>query len=207
VTKGSAEEISRSAGEIGSGPVRPGRARNASATRDAILHSAVEAFTRHGYDGVGVREIAAGADVTAMMVNRYFGSKEQLFAAAVDESFGPPTIVGDDPAMLARDAAVALAARTSPGADQLDPFLLLLRSAPNPRAAEIMRDGIHAHVRKRLTTMLGDDFPGERIEMLLAVQAGVWLMRSVIGTESLRDADPAVIAELLESVFNVLTDD
>ncbi|HEX4225530.1 MAG TPA: TetR family transcriptional regulator [Pseudonocardiaceae bacterium] len=45
------------------------------------------AFTASGYDGVGVREIAAGAGVTAMLVNRYFGSKEQLFAEAVDTSF------------------------------------------------------------------------------------------------------------------------
>jgi len=35
------------------------------------------------YGGVGVREIAQGAGVTAMLVNRYFGSKEQLFAEVV----------------------------------------------------------------------------------------------------------------------------
>jgi AcrR family transcriptional regulator len=49
------------------------RARNAAATRQAILQSALVAFTQHGYDGVGVREIARAAGVTAMLVNRYFG--------------------------------------------------------------------------------------------------------------------------------------
>ncbi|MGZ5395564.1 MAG: TetR/AcrR family transcriptional regulator, partial [Mycobacterium sp.] len=44
-----------------------------SATRDAILTSAIAAFARAGYDGVGLREIAGDAGVTAMMVNRYFG--------------------------------------------------------------------------------------------------------------------------------------
>jgi AcrR family transcriptional regulator len=39
-----------------------------------------KAFARAGYDGAGVREIASGADVTAMLINRYFGSKERLFA-------------------------------------------------------------------------------------------------------------------------------
>ena len=63
--------------------------RFAAATRDAILTSAIRAFARAGYDGVGVREIAGDAGVTAMMVNRYFGSKEQLFAEAVEAAFAP----------------------------------------------------------------------------------------------------------------------
>ena len=48
--------------------------RGSVATRRAILDSARTAFVGSGYDGAGVREIAAGAGVTAMMVNRYFGS-------------------------------------------------------------------------------------------------------------------------------------
>ena len=62
------------------------RPRNAAATRQAILQSARQAFARAGYSGAGVREIAHGAGVTAMLVNRYFGSKERLFAEAVAES-------------------------------------------------------------------------------------------------------------------------
>ena len=63
----------------------PRRRRNAAATREAILQSARVAFARSGYDGAGVREIAESAGVTAMMVNRYFGSKEKLFAEVVAE--------------------------------------------------------------------------------------------------------------------------
>jgi AcrR family transcriptional regulator len=50
------------------------RLRNAATTRDAILLSALRAFADRGYDGVGLREIAQGAGVTAMLVNHYFGS-------------------------------------------------------------------------------------------------------------------------------------
>ena len=60
------------------------RPRNAAATRAAILQSAIEHFAGAGYDGAGVRQIAKDAGVTAMLVNRYFGSKEQLFAEAVE---------------------------------------------------------------------------------------------------------------------------
>ena len=59
------------------------RRRNAAATREAILASARLAFAQSGYDGAGVREIAAGAGVTAILVNRYFGSKENLFAEVI----------------------------------------------------------------------------------------------------------------------------
>src|SRR6187399_3507962 len=69
------------------------RRRDAAATRRAILTSARKAFARAGYDGVGVREIAAGAGVTAMLVNRYFGSKEQLFAEVLAATSAAPTIL------------------------------------------------------------------------------------------------------------------
>src|ERR1700754_4940088 len=77
----------------------PPRRRDATATRKAILASAREAFARLGYDGAGVREIAAGAGVTAMLVNRYFGSKERLFAEAIAATMAKPTIL--TPANLA----------------------------------------------------------------------------------------------------------
>jgi AcrR family transcriptional regulator len=71
------------------------RKRNATATREAILASARKVFARSGYDGAGVREIAAGAGVTAMLVNRYFGSKERLFAEAIAAANATPTIATD----------------------------------------------------------------------------------------------------------------
>ena len=69
------------------------RRRGAAATRQAILDSAREAFARLGYEGAGVREIAAGAGVTAMLVNRYFGSKEGLFTEVVAEIMARPAFL------------------------------------------------------------------------------------------------------------------
>src|SRR5258705_6313020 len=73
--------------------LRPIRRRNAAATRAAILTSARRLFARAGYDGAGVREIAEGAGVTAMLVNRYFGSKEELFAGVLPATSATPTIL------------------------------------------------------------------------------------------------------------------
>src|SRR5580693_7013054 len=121
---------------------QPKRLRNAVATREAILRSALAAFSRHGYDGIGVREIAQTAGVTAVLVNRYFGSKEELFAAAVEVAFADRSLFEGDCSKLAERLAADVLRKTEKQAEPLDPFFLLLRSAPNPRAAEILRDSI-----------------------------------------------------------------
>src|SRR5690242_2816561 len=126
------------------------RTRNATATRQAILDSAVRSFADAGYDGVGVREIAGAAGVTAMMVNRYFGSKEQLFAEAVEASMKTPGVIPESTRSLARDAATALVSRT----DHLEAFLIMLRSVSNPRAVEIVRAAIERNVGRRLARQL-----------------------------------------------------
>jgi len=72
---------------------RPGRV----VTRQAILASARQAWTEHGFDEVGLREIAGRAGVTAALVNRYFGTKEDLFREAIDtEDTGPPGLADFD---------------------------------------------------------------------------------------------------------------
>src|ERR1700736_49737 len=120
----------------------PKRPRNAVATREAILQSALAAFSRHGYDGIGVREIAQTAGVTAVLVNRYFGSKEELFAAAVELAFADNSMFEGEPATLARRLTEAVMSKTETHVEPNDAVLLLLRSAPNPRAAEILRQSI-----------------------------------------------------------------
>src|SRR5262245_3671737 len=182
------------------------RPRNAAATRAAILNSAIRNFAQAGYDGVGVREIASDAGVTAMMVNRYFGSKEQLFAEAVEVSFTPPTVIAADSDSLARDAATALVARTNPGADPVEPFLIMLRSASNPRAVEIVRNGIERHVGRRLARQLPESGRYLRNEVMLAVIAGVFLMRRVIVTRGLNEADRDQLEHVLEAVFAAIVE-
>ncbi|MFI2228705.1 TetR/AcrR family transcriptional regulator [Nocardia testacea] len=180
------------------------RPRNAAATREAILRSAVVAFTKHGYDGVGVREIAQAAGVTAMLVNRYFGSKEQLFVEAVDTAFAPRTVLSDDLDTLSADVAARLVERTSPESEHLDPFLLMLRSASNPRAAEIVRAGIERHAGRYLRDLLEGPDADERAMLAHSLIAGFWLMRKMIGSTALVRADPAELARRLQDLLDVV---
>jgi AcrR family transcriptional regulator len=182
------------------------RPRNAATTRAAILASALRAFARHGYDGVGVRDIARDAGVTAMLINRYFGSKEQLFAEAVDAAFAPPAFIGDDPDALAHDAAHNLIALTAPDAEELGRFPIMLRSVSNPRAAKIVRDALARHVGRQLASQLPEPGRPIRTELMLSVIAGVWLMRRFIQTPGLNEADAEQLTEAVSAIFQMIID-
>jgi AcrR family transcriptional regulator len=65
------------------------RARRPSAdeTRARILAAAVDVFAEHSFDGAPTREIAARAEVTQPLLNHHFGSKDELWQAAVATLF------------------------------------------------------------------------------------------------------------------------
>jgi len=182
----------------------PARRRNAAATRAAILASARRAFARVGYDGVGVREIAKGAGVTAMLVNRYFGSKEQLFAEVVAEAMATPHILTQEiltSPTLGEDLAAALIEQTKRGAIPLDGFLLMLHSASSKRAAEIGREQLEKHHHKVLTAALRGVLAPQRAALVLSLIAGVQVMRQMLGLSALAEAEPEALVKLLGPVF------
>ncbi|HEX3447822.1 MAG TPA: TetR family transcriptional regulator [Isosphaeraceae bacterium] len=188
----------------GAGAAAPEQGRKGAATREAILQSARIAFTRSGYDGVGVREIAQGAGVTAMMVNRYFGSKEQLFAEVVDNMQSTKSILTGHAGTLGQEAAAALAATPARG---LDGFLLLLRSSSNPQAVTIIHDAIERNFQAPLAAMLPGANAGERAAVLLSIIAGIQLMRQVFRLDALALESPeaqSVLARELEALFDQL---
>lgn len=182
-------------------PAAEPRRRNAAATRQAILASARKAFARAGYDGVGVREIAAGAGVTAMLVNRYFGSKAKLFAEVSADTMRDPVILTpenlsapDFPDALTR----ALVQVTAPDATPLDGFRILLHSASSPSAAEIGRAWIAQGHQGTLEAALEGEHPRERAAVFLALVAGLQVMRQMLQTPALADVDPAVLEAVLK---------
>jgi len=52
-----------------------------AATIDALMESAIFSFSRDGYEGASLRDIARAADVPLSTIHLYFGSKSELFAA------------------------------------------------------------------------------------------------------------------------------
>jgi len=185
----------------------PARRRNAAATRGAILDSARLAFARAGYDGVGVREIAQDAGVTAMMVNRYFGSKEQLFAEAIAEAMAKTSvltpIILDAPAS-GEEIAAALINITKKGATPFEGFQIMLRSASSERAAEIGREQIENHHQRLIAAALNGDLAPQRAAVLLSLVAGFQIMRQMIGLTPLTEADSKALVKILGPLFEQL---
>jgi AcrR family transcriptional regulator len=72
---------------------RPGRPPGTSDTRERILISARELFARNGIDKTSIRAIAAEAGVDPALVHHYFGTKTQLFAAAIHIPIDPMQVI------------------------------------------------------------------------------------------------------------------
>src|SRR5215472_17491722 len=83
-------------------PRRAGRRAGDSGTRHAILDAARALFAERGYNAATIRGIAAAAGVDPALVHHYYGTKEKLFAAAMQLPVVPSEYIG---------AALAPAAR------------------------------------------------------------------------------------------------
>ena len=75
----------------GAGGAKGGKGR---ATRERILAAARQAFASGGYAAVSVRSIASQAGVDQSLVHHYFGTKKDLFLAALDVPFDPMEHMG-----------------------------------------------------------------------------------------------------------------
>jgi AcrR family transcriptional regulator len=56
-------------------------------TRNKILNAALQEFSRHGLSGARIDAIAAESGINKGMIYYYFGSKEDLYVAALEESY------------------------------------------------------------------------------------------------------------------------
>lgn len=64
------------------------RTRAPEQTRRAIIDAAIAEFSEKGFSGGRVDDIAARTATTKRMIYYYFGSKEQLYAAVLEEMYG-----------------------------------------------------------------------------------------------------------------------
>ena len=72
---------------------RRGRRPGAPDTRAAILAAARSRFAEHGYAGTTIRAVATDAGVDAALVHHYFGTKDELFLAALELPVDPRQVL------------------------------------------------------------------------------------------------------------------
>ena len=109
---------------------------------DDILRAALQAFAEHGYDGMSLRTLNAEMGLSRGTINQRFGSKEQLWYAAVDHEFG----------RLTDDLGAELQQRPVPD-DDLSRLregirAFLIASARRPELVRLMnQEGLHSTSR------------------------------------------------------------
>ncbi|WP_037681091.1 TetR/AcrR family transcriptional regulator [Streptomyces griseus] len=189
---------------------RPPRTEAAD-TRDRILASAREEFSERGYDKTSVRGIAKAAGVDSALVHHYFGTKEQVFEAAVEVAFAPalnaPEAIADGPldGVGERFTRFVLGIWENPTSRK--PLLAILRSAVNnDTAAAVFRRLVATQLLRRVAAQL--DLPDAelRAELAAAQLVGCAMLRYVIKVEPLASADlEQIVARVAPVVQGHLT--
>jgi AcrR family transcriptional regulator len=160
-------------------PLRSGRPRDAAASKQALLHAAQSLFGQRGFEATTIRDIGECAGVDASLIARYFGSKADLYVAAVVAE-----AQGDQPAHdfegLA-DMTDAIVARTD--RDGLGPVAHALIRSDTP---EDIREAARAHLVRRMVAPLvadmsrkGVDRPQLRAEIVACAVLGLNLGRAL----------------------------
>ena len=168
--------------------IRRGRRPGPSTTRDAILAAARERFSAHGYDRVRMRDVAADAEVDVALVTYHFGSKDGLFAAALEMPAPMAALMADvlehgeiddfAERFLRRVLEVWDDERTG------GPLVALVRSAmSHPPAAQALREFVQAELLARIAARLGTADADKRAALFGSQLIGIMLYRHVLGVE------------------------
>ncbi len=166
---------------------RRGRRPGTPDTRAAILAAARELFATQGYAGTSVRSIAAAAGVDASLVHHYFGTKDDLFVAALELRVDPRVVV---PPVFegglegAGERLMRLFVSVWDDEEKRLPLLALVRGALDSGGQQLVRDGFMRMVLEPLAAGLGVE--DERRMLLVASQLmGLVLLRYLLVVEPL----------------------
>jgi AcrR family transcriptional regulator len=190
---------------------RTGRRSGDSGSKAAILAAARAQFADHGYNGATIRAIAAAAGVDPALVHHFYGSKERLFASAMELPVAPS------------EAITAALARCQPGsslgthmvrsalalwerADMRGSFQAMLRSAlTSEQAAASLRDFMAEAILGTLASVADDTNPD--LTSLRASLVGTQMLGLAVGRYVLRfgpvaEASPDELAAAIGPVID-----
>ena len=182
-------------------PKRPGRPPGTSDTRDRILVSARELFARNGIDKTSIRAIASGAGVDAALVHHYFGTKQQLFAAAIHIPIDPMRVIGP-----MRETPVEALGLTLPSlllplwdSELGSGFIATLRSLLAGNEVSLVRSFLQEVIAKEVGNRV-DDPPGSgkiRVQFVASQLVGVVMARYILELEPFKSLPVEQIAETI----------
>jgi AcrR family transcriptional regulator len=165
---------------------RRGRRPGAPDTRATILDAARASFAERGFAGTTIRGVASAAGVDAALVHHYFGTKDDLFLAAMELPVDPraliaPALEGGPDGAGERLLRAFLSMWDDP---ELSPVLVgVVRSALQPGGERLLTQGIVPVLLMPVGQALGIDRPELRMPLVISQVAGLILTRYVVGLE------------------------
>ena len=163
--------------------VSRGRRPGAPDTRAEVLAAARTSFAEKGFRGTTIRAIASVAGVDPALVHHYFGTKDDLFVAALQipvdprEVLAPVVAAGPDGAGE-RLLRTLLSVWDDP---ELQPGLVALaRSLVSDDNASLVRDGFIPVVIGPVLASLVRDRPEVRVPLVASQVIGLIVARYVV---------------------------
>lgn len=182
-------------------------------TRLAILEAARHCFADKGYEQVGVRELASHANVTAALINRYFGCKQNLFREVLEDENdyselyrGPQSELGDRMArfLIRGEARKADGEVMSINYERLHIFI---RSLASDEARPILREDLADKITGPLMNFLPGDRADEKASLIISHVFGFLIVHSVVGAACAVKAKRDVLEKLLGKSLQAIIDD
>ncbi len=157
--------------------------------RDAVLDSARAAFHSKGYVRTTVKGVAAAAGVAPEVVQRYWGSKDKLFAAAMKLPFDPATAVPELVApgldgMGERLTRTTLEALGDPEVRE-DLIALFRAGSSTTRAAAGLQAFFEESIVDRLARTIGVPDARQRVALISSYLIGITVNRYIVKLEPL----------------------
>ncbi|PRC41476.1 TetR family transcriptional regulator [Mycobacterium sp. ITM-2017-0098] len=182
---------------------RPGRPTGPSDTRDRILASARELFARNGIDNTSIRAIAADAGVDPALVHHYFGTKTQLFAAAIHIPIDPMSIIGPLREVPVDQIGYVLPRLLLPLWDSElgKGFIATLRSMLGGSAADVSM--VRSFLQEVIAVEVGsrvDNPPGTgriRVQFVASQLVGIVMARYIVELEPFKSLPVEQVAEIV----------
>jgi AcrR family transcriptional regulator len=155
--------------------------------KQRILDAAIRRFAQHSYEETGLRDIATDAQVDVAYVHRSFGSKEQLFAAALRATIDPDRLFAqrheNQQANLVKQVFARKRRVSRAEFNSLD---IVIRSLSSSSAISVLQQFIVEEIIRPLSRNL-EDHEGIRAATICAFLMGVGILRNVLELEPLRE--------------------
>lgn len=188
---------------------RRGRPAGATTTRADVLRAARELFAEQGFTATTIRAVARRAGVDPALVLHYFGSKDDLLAAALELPFDPAPLVdlaGAEP--FDAESFVRTVLRFWDDASTRLQMRARLRIAVSgEQAGEMLRDLLTRQLVAPLAERIGGADAEYRASLVAAQLVGLAMLRFVIPLPALAKADEQqVVATVAPAVRRYLTE-